>query len=69
MKQYRCGLCDRPHNSIYDAAQCETSCIALEQQYMDYYGCPQESNKVIKKATKVVIEMPGDVIVKITCSS
>ena len=68
MKQNNCEICRKPHSSTNSAIECESSCIAIEQQYMDYYGTPNEFSKtIVKQPTTVVIEMPNNVTVKITC--
>ena len=67
MNQYRCGICEKSYNSINSAAECESSCLALDEQYRAYYGVPSDFPQVItKKPTTVVIEMPNDVVIRIT---
>ena len=68
MKKFYCGICKTPHSSVSSASECNSSCTAIEKQYMDYYGTLKELNEAsVKQPTFVVIEMPNNVTVKIAC--
>jgi len=71
MKEYRCGLCGSHYTSINSAAECEASCMTImEEQYKDYYSYSEASCNCCKQTTKpttVIIEMPNNMVFKITC--
>jgi hypothetical protein len=67
MEYYHCGCCGSSHNTLSGLTECEINCAALNRRHKACYGDSFGTDRVAaRKPTTIVINMPNDVVVKIT---